>query len=79
MPQDSDVQTQDTKFTRNMQKTFNPEHLIQNATENEAIKKRTKIKTNTENQDRKKKQYFPIINRERERPYDTTYTQNLKK
>ena len=59
MPQDSDVQTQDTKFTRNMQKTFNPEHLIQNATENEAIKKRTKIKTNTENQDRKKKTILP--------------------
>ena len=38
-----------------MQKTFNPEHLIQNATENEAIKKRNKIKTNTENHDRKKK------------------------
>lgn len=75
------MQTQDTVFTRNVQKTFNAGHLIQNATENEAIKKRTKIKTNTEkNQDRKKKKKnFPIINRERERPYDTTYMWNLRK
>lgn len=46
--------TQDTAWTRHLQKTLNVEYLTHNETKNQAIKKGMMILKNTENQNRKK-------------------------